>query len=482
MSSVKGHAPPPTETSLLLLPDPPTPGPPHDPAKGPPRPFPTTQILLLCYARLMEPVAFFSIFPYIAAMVRSRARLPSAASVGFYAGLVEAVFSVAQSLALLPWGALADRLGRRPALLACLTGMALGPALFGLSANLWQMLAFRALTGAFSGANLIIRTMIAELSEGVGGGSGAQARAFSWYAIAGNLGVVCGPVIGGALVDPPSELLGRVPFFETHPYALPGFVVGGLGMTALISSFLFLEETWDDPSSCLSSASSSSSSSSDQEREAMTTAQLLKDRRVLPVLGVFTYVMALSYAFNSVLPVYLYTPVALGGAGFAPASITAYMTTMGASTAAWMLLAFPPLQRRFQTRGVLRLCAYAWPIFLAGYVLMSAALRAGDEALSWVAWTANLALGSGIWMAFSGVQLAVNEASPSRRVLGKVNSMAEICASVSRTLAPPPSTSLFAVGVGGQILGGYLVWVVMMVLALGLPVALHWFPAVKARL
>lgn len=35
------------------------------------KPLPVWQVIVLCYARFVEPVAFFSIFPYINTMVRT---------------------------------------------------------------------------------------------------------------------------------------------------------------------------------------------------------------------------------------------------------------------------------------------------------------------------------------------------------------------------------------------------------------------------
>ncbi|ATY64544.1 Major facilitator superfamily transporter [Cordyceps militaris] len=446
-----------------------------------PATFPTTQVLLLCYARLMEPIAFFSIFPYIAMMVQTRGQLADA-DVGFYAGLVESVFSVVQTFVLLFWGSLADRFGRRPVLIASLTGMAVGPALFGLSRNLWQMMVFRALTGAFSGANLIIRTMIGELCDG-----STQVKAIAWYTIAGNIGIICGPVIGGALVDPAIQypsVFGNVPFLKSYPYALPGFVVGSLGLTACLSLLLCVDETWDSSSTSDTDDDSQDEGNGGHKEQDMTTGQILKNPKTLTVLGVFTYVMILCFAFSAILPVVLYTPIDLGGMGYSPSSITVYMTSLGISETVWMLIAFPFLQTRVRTKGVMRLCAYFWPAFFAGYILMNAVLRAERTTENTVfyclVWAANVIFGSGIWMAFAAAQLAVNEVSPNRTVLGKLNSVAEICSSVSRTVVPPLSTSLFAVGIGGQIIGGHLAWVVLILLTLGLPVALHWFPDSEA--
>jgi hypothetical protein len=50
-------------------------------------PLPKTQIFLLCYSRLVEPVAFFTIFPFINQMVWETGDMDEA-DVGFYTGLI----------------------------------------------------------------------------------------------------------------------------------------------------------------------------------------------------------------------------------------------------------------------------------------------------------------------------------------------------------------------------------------------------------
>jgi hypothetical protein len=50
-------------------------------------PLPLSQIFLLCYARLVEPVAFFTIFPFINKMIWETGNLKEE-DVGFYSGLI----------------------------------------------------------------------------------------------------------------------------------------------------------------------------------------------------------------------------------------------------------------------------------------------------------------------------------------------------------------------------------------------------------
>jgi hypothetical protein len=49
--------------------------------------LPMAQIMLLCFARIAEPIAFFSIFPFISQMIQDAAGVAES-EVGFYSGLI----------------------------------------------------------------------------------------------------------------------------------------------------------------------------------------------------------------------------------------------------------------------------------------------------------------------------------------------------------------------------------------------------------
>lgn len=49
--------------------------------------LPIVQIMLLCFARIAEPIAFFSIFTFIAEMIEDAAGVAES-EVGFYSGLI----------------------------------------------------------------------------------------------------------------------------------------------------------------------------------------------------------------------------------------------------------------------------------------------------------------------------------------------------------------------------------------------------------
>ena len=351
------------------------------------KPLPLAQIFLLCYARLVEPIAFFSIFPFINQMIWETGHLKEA-DVGFYSGLVESLFSLTQMLVMISWGRAADRFGRKPVLVLSLIGVAMATSIFGLSKAIWQMILFRCLAGIFAGTVVTVRSMITENST-----PKTQARSFSFFAVAGNLGIFIGPLIGGGLSNPADQypsIFGRVQFFRDFPYALPTFATGAIGASAAIVSALFIKETLDRKVQGGSSADG-----------PMSTREIVKSPGVINVLLLYGGAMLLALAYTAVLPVLCFTPVELGGFGFSPFRISILLATGGMSQVVWLLLVFPPLQYRFGTGGVLRGCAIAWPFMFAIWPICNEFLRRDWTIAFWIVGLINLVLGSGVAMAFS---------------------------------------------------------------------------------
>ncbi|KAI1764590.1 MFS general substrate transporter [Hypoxylon sp. FL1150] len=441
------------------------------------KPLPKVQIFFLCYARLVEPIAFFSIFPYINQMVQENGNLDEV-DVGFYGGLIESLFSLTQMLVMMLWGRASDHFGRKPVLVLSLIGIAASTSVFGLARSLWQMIVLRCVAGVFAGTIVTIRTMIAEHST-----RHTQARSFSWFAFSGNVGIFVGPLIGGALADPASQYpgtFGGVPFFENYPYALSSIVVGCVGLTAVVTSAVFVEETLHKTKTPADDGETNAS----PKPAPATPLELLGAPGVGIVLHNYGNAMLLGLAYSAIVPVFWFTTPSLGGFGFSPLQISLFMGLTGLSQALWLLLVFPPLQHRYGTNGVLRGCGIAYPFFIGLMPFLNSILAQGTRAAEvsfWVLCSLLLAVGPGVSMAFTGVQLALNDVSPSPESLGTLNAMALTITSGLRAFSPVLFTSLFAVGIKHHILWGYLVWAVLMVLTLAFTVSTRYLPATSEK-
>lgn len=324
-----------------------------------------------------------------------------------------------------------------------------------------------------------------------------RARAFSFLAFTGNLGILIGPLIGkrrkkhgppqsrklgalsknahkkktgGALADPAKQyggIFARIKFLQDYPYSLPSFVTGTIGLSGAVISALFVEETLE----------SKTSNSGKAVPRPMSTWELIRSPGVATVLFLYNYILLLGMAFTAVAPVFWFTSVRLGGLGFSPLLISLFLGIAGLSQAIWTLLVFPPAQHRWGTGGVLRFCGIIWPISFVLSPLGNWFLRQGWKAAFWVVVLLGSILGSGASMAFTCVQLALNDISPSPAVLGTLNAVGMVMTAGVRAVAPALFASTFAMGVRNQILWGYLAWVILILMAVGGAVFVRSLPA-----
>ncbi|KAF1812117.1 MFS general substrate transporter [Eremomyces bilateralis CBS 781.70] len=438
-------------------------------------PLPYGQIIVLCYVRMIDPLTFFVIFPFVSQMIFDTGTVREV-DVGFWSGLIESLFSLTQMSFMLLWGWLSDRVGRKPTLVCAAFGMSLAASLFGFSQSVTQMIVFRCIAGVFSGTIVTVRTMITENST-----PKTQARAFSWFAFSGNLGIFLGPLIGGALANPADQFpsLFRGTFLETYPYALPTIFTGIFGLSATLTSLLFVKETLPPRQKkplIEENGSTNSTSNEPQQPDTLTTLQILRFPGVTPVLSVYSLVSLCALAYTAICPVFWFTPPHLGGFGFRPVQISMLLAVSGVSQALWILIVFPPLNRRLGTIGVLKLASSWAPFLYLGFPGASVLRRMGYETAFWIVVFIVMIIGSGFSMTFTGVQLALNSISPSTRSLGTLNALALMIVAGIRAVAPAAFSSIFALGVRRQILWGYFAWAFLFVMVIGLRVLVEYMP------
>lgn len=227
----------------------------------------------------------------------------------------------------------------------------------------------------------------------------------------------------------------------------------------------------------------------------MTVWELLKAPGVAVVIYLYGHTMAQALAytagksqlcirsgfywrltFYSVNPVFCYTPVELGGFGFNPQYISIFIMLAGASQALWMLVAFPPLQRRTSTGAVLRGCAYLWPFMMAFSPLLNELLRANAMTAFWIFALSSCFLGAAVAMAFACVQLCLNDVAPNPRSLATLNAIALTVNSGLRAVIPVAFTSLYATGVKWGWAHGHLAWFFLIGSAVTLVVGVRYLP------
>jgi hypothetical protein len=291
---------------------------------------------------------------------------------------------------------------------------------------------------------VVVRTLFSEISD-----KSNQARVFSWFAFANNMGLFLGPTLGGALADPARQFpntIGSLSIFQHYPYALPCLVCALYISLSLIANFLWLEEPVH------------------RERAERQPLRALLNATLGKVFLIFSVAMFLGLAYTAVLPLYAFTPVDLGGLALRPPHIAALMALAGVSQSIWLLFAMPPLDKKLGTRRLLRICFLAWPWFFVTPVLSNIMAKRGNWTGAYALMCGTTMFGSGVSIAFTSVQLLINNASPPG-ALGTVNGFALTLMSLIRTIAPATMTSIFAFGVEHNVMGRYLAWFVMWTVA-----------------
>ncbi|KAG8895641.1 hypothetical protein FRC01_012271, partial [Tulasnella sp. 417] len=317
-------------------------------------PLPVSQLAVLCMVRLADPIAFTQIFPYVNAMVEELHVADNPAEVGFYSGLVDSLFAIAQLFTIFYWGRLSDRIGRRPVILTCLLGVACGSFCFGLSKSFYQMLISRAMGGAFSGIVVVVQSIISEITDKTN-----QAQAFPLIGTTWCIGAILGPLIGGTLSHPAErypKIFGNYDFLKDRPYFLPCFISSLISCFSITIAYFFLEETLPskvlekklraaakaellrNPSTCsygtltpsitpgrprdLSAGASLSCVETPATKVVgLTTQSLLLNQRVRNVL-IAGFLLSFVWAGSeTVFILWAYTPMSLGGLARKPAEI-----------------------------------------------------------------------------------------------------------------------------------------------------------------
>jgi len=139
-------------------------------------PLPKKQLLILCLIAFSDLACYRLIFPFINEMIESIGiRNP-----GYASGLVGSAYAIAHMCTAYYWGALSDRVGRRPILLFELFCIACITLTFGLSVNLLMILTLRLLNGAVNASAVILRSSVADITDESNQGRALSLLMMSW--------------------------------------------------------------------------------------------------------------------------------------------------------------------------------------------------------------------------------------------------------------------------------------------------------------
>ncbi|KAF2019629.1 MFS general substrate transporter [Aaosphaeria arxii CBS 175.79] len=209
-----------------------------------PNAFPATQLFLLALVRVAEPIALTSIFPYAWKLVQHY-HVSSDANAPFFAGILISAFSFAEAITGMYWGALSDRVGRKPVLIMGCLGTIASLLVFGFASNFWVALAGRILGGLLNGNIGVVQTMVGELVKR----PEHEPKAYAVMPFVWSIGTIIGPSIGGCFAEPVKNFpsfFSSTGIFAKFPYLLPNLICALLLVLAIIAAYVLLDETHPD--------------------------------------------------------------------------------------------------------------------------------------------------------------------------------------------------------------------------------------------
>ncbi|KAF8886137.1 major facilitator superfamily domain-containing protein [Infundibulicybe gibba] len=433
--------------------------------EGPTR-LPKVQIGILLLLQVCEPITSHSIYPYINQLVSGLDITGGdKRKVGYYAGLIQSLFYLTEAIMVMQWSRLSDRVGRKPVLLLGLAGASLSILLFGLSRTFWTLVISRCLCGLLNGNIGIMKSAIGELTN-----PSNRAQAFSLMPVIWAAGTTSGPLVGGTFSRPherfPTVFGGQ--FWTDYPYFLPCVVVASFIGFAFTVALLFLKETAPGRRKHKSASHVRSSERPVEFRKLL----------VYPVVISISNYMALAFLnimLSALLPLFFATPIEIGGLGFKPSTIGYTMGTYGLGNGIFQALFFARIVRQFGIRGIfIRSMMSFIPIYLLFPVMSTIAQRFGVNIIVWSIIVLVLCLVSLMNMAYGCIFTYVTASSPNKRSLGATNGLAQTSVSLAQAVGPAISTSLFALSVEKNLLGGYAVYVILLVIScLAIPLAVR---------
>ncbi|XP_058756077.1 protein ZINC INDUCED FACILITATOR 1-like isoform X2 [Vicia villosa] len=185
-------------------------------------------IVVLCSTL---PIA--SLFPYLYFMVKDFHIAETEEDISSYAGYVGSAYMLGRALTSILWGMVADRYGRKPAVIAGIISVVIFNTLFGLCKSFWMAVLMRFALGGLNGLLGPMKAYSSEIFR-----EEYQALGLSTVAAAWGVGLVFGPALGGYLAQPvqkyPNIFL-KGSFWDKFPYSLPSFIISAMALVVAIS-------------------------------------------------------------------------------------------------------------------------------------------------------------------------------------------------------------------------------------------------------
>ncbi|KAJ4479490.1 major facilitator superfamily domain-containing protein [Lentinula lateritia] len=423
-----------------------------------------SQLAVICFLRVLDPLNFTQIFPYINEFVSRLHLTEDPSQIGFYSGAIESVFALSQLVAIYPWSSLSDSIGRRPVIIVGTLGLTISTIFFGVSRSFLAAMFARALAGLFSGNVPVIPTVLCEITDPEN-----ESFIFPFFGIFWPLGMVLGPLIGGSLSDIALKFPTVFDYavLKAYPYFLPCLVVAAINFAGMLSAYCFLQET-RKPTQLVRST----------EAKPLSTKELLANQMIRCLCTSACFLSFVTTAFDVVFVLFCYTPIQKGGLGLQTSQIGYALAISGVAAAFFQLVLMPTLLRRVDHAKCYHFTIAIWPaVFVILPSLNIFARYMTDETNGNLNHNASAVLwvGIGFVLVFAKIgflpytinTLLVKQYGPSTSSLGASNGLLQFFICLSRSFSPLLSSSIFVVSVENDLFMGYGWAILLSVISMG---------------
>lgn len=169
-------------------------------------------------------IGFSIILPVVPFLVRPYTSNPGEQAI--VVTLLTSVYAICVFFAAPALGALSDKYGRRPLLLLCLLGSAIGYFIFGIGGALWVLFVGRIIEGIAGGS---IGTIFAYFADIIP--SEQRTKYFGWVSAVVGVGTIIGPTLGGLLAK--------------FGYSVPMYIGAIITLLNVVYGILYMPESLD---------------------------------------------------------------------------------------------------------------------------------------------------------------------------------------------------------------------------------------------
>ncbi|XP_027908884.1 protein ZINC INDUCED FACILITATOR-LIKE 1-like isoform X2 [Vigna unguiculata] len=318
-----------------------------------------TKLFVLWMVALSAALPISSLFPFLYFMVRDFNIAETEADISSYAGYVGSVFMFGRCLTSFLWGTIADRFGRKPAILIGVTAVVVFNTLFGLSTSFWMAIITRFLLGSFNGYLGPVRAYGSELFR-----EEHQALGLSTVSSAWGTGLIIGPSIGGYLAQPVEKYPNIFPkdsFWDKFPYFLPSFVISAFAFVVAIGS-IWIPETLhnhkcSDESTEDDEALENGSGDTDNEKITKENENLFLNWPLMSSVLTYCIFSLHDMAYTEIFSLWAVSPKRLGGLNFTTSDVGNILSVSGLALIVFQLALYPFVERKIGGIGCARLSA-----------------------------------------------------------------------------------------------------------------------------